>query len=77
MERAASAASNPEADDAPTPVQNPHAHVPPTAEAHSPEDHVPSSTLKTYFVQPMQKQVECGIYEAKDRKQVTLRDVQD
>ncbi|RAW22742.1 hypothetical protein PC110_g20819 [Phytophthora cactorum] len=55
MERAASAASDPEADDAPTPVQNPHAHVPPTAEAHSPEDHVPSSTLKTYFVQPMQK----------------------
>ncbi|KAF1795041.1 hypothetical protein GQ600_17252 [Phytophthora cactorum] len=27
----------------------------PDAEAHSPEDHVPSSTLKTYFVQPMQK----------------------
>ncbi|KAG6966410.1 hypothetical protein JG688_00006785 [Phytophthora aleatoria] len=53
MERAVSAASD--ANDAPTQVQTPHAHVPPTAKAHSPEDHVPSSTPKTYFAQPMQK----------------------
>ncbi|KAG3173149.1 hypothetical protein PI126_g964 [Phytophthora idaei] len=43
MERAVSAASD--ANDAPTQVQTPHVHVPPTAKAHSPEDHVYSEDV--------------------------------